>query len=66
MKAAQCVVKILAIAAAVAAVAYTIFVYRDKISEGVGHVANKVRARRQYAEGCCLADGDEDYTDWDE
>ncbi len=66
MKAAQCVLKILAVVAAIAAVACAIFVYRDKISEGVGHVANKVRARRQYAEGCCLADGDEDYTDWDE
>ncbi len=66
MKAAQCVLKILAVVTAVAAVAYAIFVYRDKISEGVGHVANKVRSRRQYAEGCCLADGDEDYTDWDE
>ncbi len=66
MKATQCVLKILAIAAAVAAVACAIFVYRDKITEGVGHVANKVRSRRQYAEGCCLADGDEDYTDWDE
>lgn len=58
------VMKILAAVLATAAAICAVVVFWENITQGVGCVANKVRARRQYAEGCC--DGDEDYTDWDE
>ena len=66
MKVARFVLKVVALALATAAAVCTIIAFWDKIAEGVGMLTNKVRSRRQYADGCCLADGDEDYTDWDE
>lgn len=64
MKVARFVLKVVALALATAAAVCTIIAFWDKITECVGLVSEKVRSRRQYAEGCCI--DDEDYSDWDE
>lgn len=67
MKVARFILKIVALSLATAAAVCCVVAYWDKLLECVGSVANKVRSRRQYAEGCCFVDDeDEDYTDWDE
>ncbi len=66
MKAAQSVLKIAAVVLAAAAAVCAVVVFWDKITAGVGSAADKLRCRRQYAEGCCVDGDDEDYTDWDE
>lgn len=65
MKVARFVLKVVALALTVAAAVCTVIAFWDKLGEGFGAVANKVRKKRQYAEGCCV-DEDEDYADWDE
>lgn len=66
MKVARFVLKVVALALTTAAAVCCVIAFWDKIMEGVGTVANKLRDRCQYAEGCCVADADEDYSDWDE
>lgn len=66
MKVARFVLKVVALALTTAAAVCCVIAFWDKIMECVGTVANKLRTHRQYAEGCCIADGDEDYSDWDE
>ncbi len=58
------VMKVLAAVLATAAAICAVIVFWENITQGVGAVTNKVRSRRQYAEGC--VPDDEDYTDWDE
>lgn len=65
MKVARFVLKVVALALATAAAVCTVIAFWDKIMECAGAVTNRVRSRRQYAEGCCIDDED-DYTDWDE
>lgn len=64
MKVARFVLKVVALALATAAAVCTIIAFWDKITECVSLVGDKVRSRRQYAEGCCI--DDDDYSDWDE
>lgn len=66
MKVARFVLKVVALALVTAAAVCAVIAYWDKLADCVGTAVNKVRARRQYAEGCYVADPDEDYTDWDE
>lgn len=66
MKVARFVLKVVALALTTAAAVCCVIAFWDQIMEGVGKVTNKVRSRCQYAEGCYVADPDEDYTDWDE
>ena len=66
MKVAQSILKLAAIILAAAALVCAVVAFREQISNGVSTAANKIRSRRQYAEGCCIDDDDEDYTDWDE
>lgn len=65
MKVARFVLKVVALALATAAAVCTVIAFWDKIAGCVDAVSQKVRARRQYAEGCRIDDED-DYTDWDE
>ena len=65
MTVARFVLKVVALALATAAAVCTVIAFWDKISECAQDVVGKIRARRQYAEGCCIDDED-DYSDWDE
>lgn len=64
MKVARFVLKVVALALVTAAAVCAVIAFWDNILEGVGTVADKVRSRRQYAEGCCI--DEDDYSDWDE
>ncbi len=67
MKVARFVLKVVALALTTAAAVCTVIAFWDQIMDGIGAVVNKLRSRRQYAEGCCIPGAeDEDYTDWDE
>ncbi len=68
MKIARFVLKVVALALTTAAAVCAVIAFWDQIMEGVGAAVNKVRARRQYAEGCCIpgAEDEDDYADWDE
>ncbi len=65
MKVARFVLKVVALSLSVAAAVCCIIAFSDKIAAGFGAAVNKVRSKRQYAEGCC-AEGEDDYADWDE
>ena len=67
MKMARFVLKVVALALATAAAVCTVIAFWDHILDGVGNVTNKVRSRRNEAEGCSIPGAeDEDYADWDE
>ena len=67
MKVARFVLKVVATALAVSAVVCAVIAFWDQIMDCIGKVVNRLRCRRQYAEGCCIpAAEDEDYSDWDE
>ena len=66
MKVAQSGLKLTAVILAFAAAVCAVVAFWTPITNGVSSAANKVRSRRQYAEGCCIDEDDEDYTDWDE
>ena len=68
MKMARFVLKVVALALATAAAVCTVIAFWDQILNGVGTAVNKVRARRQYAEGCSIpgVEDEDDYADWDE
>ena len=64
MKVARFVLKVVALALATAAAVCAVIAFWDKIMECALGVGEKIRSRRQYAEGCCI--DEDDYTDWDE
>ena len=66
MKVAQSILKLTAVILALAAAVCAVVAFWEPITSGVSTAANKFRSRRQYAEGCCIGEDDEDYTDWDE
>ena len=66
MKVAQSILKLTAVILAAAALVCAVVAFWEQITDGVTAAATKVRSRRQYAEGCCIDEDDEDYTDWDE
>lgn len=66
MKVARFVLKVVALALATAAAVCCVIAFWDKIMEGVGTAANKLSSRRHYVDDYCIADDDDDYSDWDE
>lgn len=63
---AKFVLKIVALALATAAAVCTVVAFWDKILEGIGAVANRMRGHKMYASGADGYDEEEDYADWDE
>lgn len=64
---AKFVLKVVALSLATAAAVCTIVAFWDKILEGIGSVANRLRGHTVYAQGLTNSyDEEEDYADWDE
>lgn len=64
MKVARFVLKIVAMATAVAAAVCCVIAYWDKISEFFGCAKEKLAEKK--ACGCCHSSEYDDYADWDE
>lgn len=64
---AKFVLKIVALALATAAAVCTVVAFWDKILEGVGAAANRLRGHKVYSQGVVGGyDEEDDYADWDE
>lgn len=65
MKTARFILKIVALALTTAAAVCCVVAFWDKIMEGIGMAANKLRSHGPYADSGYI-DDDDDYSDWDE